>query len=120
MTKNQDWQILMYLCRAYYSFALKSTSYAAMGKALSYAQRVCSPWLARPCLPLIISGLGMPSQTSRQNDALQHRHDSAEGGRDRAEFRTGSAVPGGSTTGLGTGEQCERVSKSTEESAVER
>ncbi|GHJ84363.1 hypothetical protein NliqN6_0765 [Naganishia liquefaciens] len=41
MTKNQDWQILMYLCRAYYSFALKSSSYAAMGKALMYAQRAC-------------------------------------------------------------------------------
>lgn len=40
MTKNQDWQILMYLCRAYYAFALKTTNYAAMGKALTYAQRV--------------------------------------------------------------------------------
>lgn len=60
MTKNQDWQILMYLCRAYYSFALKSTSYAAMGKALSYAQRVRS-FGSRPLSSLIISGIGMSS-----------------------------------------------------------
>ncbi|KAJ9120877.1 hypothetical protein QFC22_002812 [Naganishia vaughanmartiniae] len=39
MTKNQDWQILMYLCRAYYAFASKTSNYSAMGKALSYAQR---------------------------------------------------------------------------------
>ena len=42
MSKNQDWQILMYLCRAYYAFASKTANYSAMGKALSYAQRVSS------------------------------------------------------------------------------
>ncbi|KAJ9105261.1 hypothetical protein QFC21_001628 [Naganishia friedmannii] len=39
MSKNQDWQVLMYLCRAYYAFASKTSNYSAMGKALSYAQR---------------------------------------------------------------------------------